>query len=144
LALGNVRTLHGVRLEWQQDNGSAVMKEIPGSEFELDCDLVLLALGFLGPESDTIVRQLGCAGDSSGSSRAALMKPFDQDLDHGPGSTFGEDADGHLRAIDWTEQSPLVCNPFASCYAGEAVSYRAAGKRLFFLAVPMGGVAEPG
>ena len=26
------------------------MQEIPGSEFELDCDLVLLALGFLGPE----------------------------------------------------------------------------------------------
>jgi hypothetical protein len=31
------------------------------SEFELDCDLVLLALGFLGPENDTIVVQLGCA-----------------------------------------------------------------------------------
>jgi glutamate synthase (NADPH) small chain len=58
---GNVKKLHGVRLDWAQDNGRPVMKEIPGSEFELDCDLVLLALGFLGPESDTIVGQLGCA-----------------------------------------------------------------------------------
>ncbi len=40
-----------MRLEWEQgDNGRPQMKEIPGSEFELDCDLVLLALGFLGPE----------------------------------------------------------------------------------------------
>jgi glutamate synthase (NADPH/NADH) small chain len=57
---GNVRKLHGVRLDWVQDNGRPVMKPIPGSEFELDCELVLLALGFLGPESDTIVAQLGC------------------------------------------------------------------------------------
>jgi glutamate synthase (NADPH/NADH) small chain len=36
------------------------MKEIPGSEFELPCELVLLALGFLGPEPDTMIAQLGC------------------------------------------------------------------------------------
>ena len=55
-----MRKLRGVRLEWAQDNGRPVMKEIPGSEFELDCELVLLALGFLGPETDTVVAQLGC------------------------------------------------------------------------------------
>ncbi len=68
---GNVKKLHGVRLEWQQDNGRPVMKEVPGSEFELDCDLVLLALGFLGPESDTIVGQLGCALTERGNVQAA-------------------------------------------------------------------------
>jgi glutamate synthase (NADPH/NADH) small chain len=36
------------------------MKEIAGSEFELPCELVLLALGFLGPEPDTMIAQLGC------------------------------------------------------------------------------------
>jgi glutamate synthase (NADPH/NADH) small chain len=36
------------------------MKEVPGSEFELPCELVLLALGFLGPEPDTMIAQLGC------------------------------------------------------------------------------------
>ncbi|HLK12920.1 MAG TPA: glutamate synthase subunit beta [Candidatus Binatia bacterium] len=58
-AHGNVRKLHGVRLEWTQDGGRPAMREIPGSEFELECDLVLLALGFLGPEPDTMLAQLG-------------------------------------------------------------------------------------
>ena len=56
---GNVKKLHGVRLQWVQDNGRPVMKEIPGSEFELDCDLVLLALGFLGPERPGLLTDLG-------------------------------------------------------------------------------------
>ena len=69
-ARGNVKKLHGVRLEWGQDNGRPVMKEIPGSEFELDCDLVLLALGFLGPETETVVSQLGCAVTDRGTVQA--------------------------------------------------------------------------
>jgi glutamate synthase (NADPH) small chain len=67
---GNVRKLHGVRLDWVQDNGRPVMKPIAGSEFELDCDLVLLALGFLGPESDTLVAQLGCELTDRGNLKA--------------------------------------------------------------------------
>jgi glutamate synthase (NADPH/NADH) small chain len=67
---GNVKKLHGVRLDWVQDNGRPVMKEIPGSEFELDCDLVLLALGFLGPESETVVAQLGCELTERGNLKA--------------------------------------------------------------------------
>jgi glutamate synthase (NADPH/NADH) small chain len=58
-AAGNVKKLHGVRLEWKQDNGRPVMATIPGSEFEIECELVLLALGFLGPEPDTMLAQLG-------------------------------------------------------------------------------------
>jgi len=58
-AHGNVKKLHGVRLQWVQDNGRPVMKEIAGSEFELDCDLVLLALGFLGPERPGLLTDLG-------------------------------------------------------------------------------------
>src|SRR6266566_1076676 len=69
-AHGNVKKLHGVRLEWAQDNGRPVMKEMPGSEFELDCDLVLLALGFLGPETDTVVSQLGCELTERGNVKA--------------------------------------------------------------------------
>jgi len=69
-AEGNVRKLHGVRLDWVQDNGRPVMKPIAGSEFELDCDLVLLTLWFLGPESDTIVAQLGCELSERGNLKA--------------------------------------------------------------------------
>jgi glutamate synthase (NADPH/NADH) small chain len=35
------------------------MREIPGSEFEMDVDLVLLALGFLGPERPGLLTDLG-------------------------------------------------------------------------------------
>ncbi len=63
---GVVKKLHGVRLNWKQDNGRMVMEEIPGSEFELECDLVLLALGFLGPEPDGIVAELGLKLDQRG------------------------------------------------------------------------------
>jgi len=69
-AHGNVKKLHGVRLQWAHDNGRPVMKEMPGSEFELDCDLVLLALGFLGPETDTVVSQLGCELTERGNVKA--------------------------------------------------------------------------
>ena len=68
---GRVRALRGIRLEWTQDNGRPVMKEIPGSEFELPCELVLLALGFLGPETDTVIPQLGCELTERGNVKAS-------------------------------------------------------------------------
>jgi glutamate synthase (NADPH) small chain len=52
---GRVTQLHGVRIEFEGRN----MREIPGSEFTLDADLVLLAMGFLGPERDGMLSQLG-------------------------------------------------------------------------------------
>jgi glutamate synthase (NADPH/NADH) small chain len=67
---GRVRALKGVRLDWQQENGRPVMKELPGSEFEIPCDLVLLALGFLGPEPDTAIAQLGCELTDRGNVKA--------------------------------------------------------------------------
>jgi glutamate synthase (NADPH/NADH) small chain len=69
-AEGRVRALRAVRLDWQTDNGRPTMKEVPGSEFELPCELVLLALGFLGPETDTIVSQLGCELTERGNVKA--------------------------------------------------------------------------
>jgi glutamate synthase (NADPH) small chain len=66
-AEGNVRKLHGVRLEWQKgSNGRPQMIEIPGSEFDLDCDLVLLAMGFLGPEREGMLSELGVKLDDRG------------------------------------------------------------------------------
>jgi glutamate synthase (NADPH/NADH) small chain len=56
---GVVKKLHGVRLNWKHDNGRMVMEQIPKSDFEIECDLVLLALGFLGPEPEGIVSELG-------------------------------------------------------------------------------------
>ncbi len=64
---GNVKKLHGIRLEWKKgENGRPQMVEVPGSEFELDCDLVLLAMGFLGPEKPGMIEQLGVTLDERG------------------------------------------------------------------------------
>jgi glutamate synthase (NADPH/NADH) small chain len=66
-AQGNVRKLHGVRLDWVKgDDGRMQMREMPGSEFELDCELVLLALGFLGPEKPGLLTDLGVKLDARG------------------------------------------------------------------------------
>jgi glutamate synthase (NADPH/NADH) small chain len=67
---GNVRAMQAVRLEWVSENGRPAMKEIAGSEFELPCELVLLALGFLGPEPDTAIAQLGCELTDRGNVKA--------------------------------------------------------------------------
>ncbi len=64
---GEVRKLHGIKLNWKRgEGGRMIMEEIPGSEFELECELVLLALGFLGPEPDGIVADLGLKLDQRG------------------------------------------------------------------------------
>jgi glutamate synthase (NADPH/NADH) small chain len=56
---GKVRALKAVRLKWE--GGS--MSEVPGSEFEVPADLVLLAMGFLGPSPKGLLEQLGVEKD---------------------------------------------------------------------------------
>jgi len=48
---GNVKALVATRVQWQKDavTGQSKMVEVPGSEFELPADLVLLAMGFVSP-----------------------------------------------------------------------------------------------
>jgi NAD(P)H-dependent glutamate synthase small subunit len=47
---GNVTGIKTVRVAWSFENGKMNMTEIPGSEEIIGADLVLLAMGFLGPE----------------------------------------------------------------------------------------------
>jgi glutamate synthase (NADPH/NADH) small chain len=56
---GWVRQLHGVQVEWQNEAGRWVMGKVPGSEFSLKADLVLLAMGFVHPVQDGMLEQLG-------------------------------------------------------------------------------------
>ena len=62
---GNVREIHTVGIEWvkAENNGRVVPKEIPGTEKIWPAELVLLAMGFLGPEKDGMLGQLGVALD---------------------------------------------------------------------------------
>jgi len=64
---GNIRRLHAVRLEWYTDSsGRRQFREIPGSEFSLEVDLVLLAMGFLHPQHDGLLDSLGVEYDERG------------------------------------------------------------------------------
>ena len=69
-ALSSVVT---VRLEPKEQDGSRLMAEVPGSEEELPCQLLLIAAGFLGPED--------YASDAFGVSRDARSN-----VDTAPGS----------------------------------------------------------
>jgi glutamate synthase (NADPH/NADH) small chain len=68
---GVVEGLECVRVEWEKDAaGRMVMKEVPGSEFTLRADLVLLAMGFLGPRKPGMLEQSGVALDPRGNVKA--------------------------------------------------------------------------
>ena len=47
------------------------IKPIPGSDFEIDADLVLLAMGFVHPVHEGLVKNLGLALDQRGNVRAS-------------------------------------------------------------------------
>jgi glutamate synthase (NADPH/NADH) small chain len=56
---GRVEKLHGVNVEMVREGGRLDFKPIAGTEFTLDADLVLLAMGFLGPERTGPIEELG-------------------------------------------------------------------------------------
>ncbi len=56
---GHVRAVELVRVEAVREHGRVVLNEIPGSRFELPADLVLLAMGFVGPERSPLLEELG-------------------------------------------------------------------------------------
>jgi glutamate synthase (NADPH/NADH) small chain len=58
---GNVKQLHGIRV-----TPAPKFDPIPGTEFTLDADLVLLAMGFTGPVKQGLVEQLGLKLDARG------------------------------------------------------------------------------
>jgi len=75
---GRVTAINCVRLDWLKDaSGRWQMREIPGSEFQLKADLVLLAMGFLHPVHEGLLAELGVELDPRGNVR---------------GSTEGDDA----------------------------------------------------
>jgi glutamate synthase (NADPH/NADH) small chain len=71
---GHVEKLECVRVEWMQGpDGRWAMQEVPNSTFELKADLVLLAMGFLGPRRAGMVEQSGVALDARGNVAANTL-----------------------------------------------------------------------
>jgi len=58
-AHGHVRALEAVKVDMVREGGRLAFTPIPGSEFVLEVELVLLAMGFLGPERPGMLSDLG-------------------------------------------------------------------------------------
>lgn len=72
---GVIKKLHAVKLDWiAQPSGPPKMQEIAGSEFEIDADLVFLAMGFLGPEKNPLFEKLGIELDQRTNVKADANK----------------------------------------------------------------------
>jgi glutamate synthase (NADPH/NADH) small chain len=70
---GKITALECVRVDWQLgDNGQMKLVEVAGSEFTLKADLVLLAMGFVGPKKAGLVEQSGVELDARGNVKAPM------------------------------------------------------------------------
>ena len=69
---GKVTKLHGVRVAFSDPDagGRRTMQEIPGTEFDLEVDMVLLALGFVNPQKEGLLEQLGVELDGRSNVKA--------------------------------------------------------------------------
>jgi glutamate synthase (NADPH/NADH) small chain len=68
-ANGNLKGLKIVEVEWKVKDGKSVFEEVRGSERELPCELALLAMGFLHPQQQGLLQQLGVDLDERGNVR---------------------------------------------------------------------------
>lgn len=68
---GRVKKLLCVKVEFPEVDarGCPIMREVPGSEFEIPADLVILAIGFLHPEHRGMIEELGLELDERGNVR---------------------------------------------------------------------------
>ena len=70
---GKVTALECARGEMvKSDDGRMTIQPVVGSEFEFKADLVLFAMGFLGPRTDGLVEQAGVEIDARGNVKATM------------------------------------------------------------------------
>jgi len=67
---GKVTGINCARIEWEGRD----FKEVEGSEFILKADLVMLAMGFLGPNQDDVIKELGLETDERSNIKTTLFK----------------------------------------------------------------------
>ncbi|GAB4035820.1 glutamate synthase subunit beta [Spirosoma jeollabukense] len=67
---GNLKALRLVDLTWKNENGRMNMVELPGSERDVPCELALLAAGFLHPQHNGLLDDLGVEYDERGNVKA--------------------------------------------------------------------------
>lgn len=71
---GKLTGIECVRVDWEKNaDGRMQMREVVGSEFTLKADLVLLAMGFLGPHREPLLTDAGVDLDSRGNVKANVV-----------------------------------------------------------------------
>jgi len=63
---GEVKSVRCVKVAWIEENGACVPRDVPNSEFTLEADLVLLAMGFTQPEHGPLLSDLALETDGRG------------------------------------------------------------------------------
>ncbi len=92
---GQLQEVHTIEVDWQKDpQGRMIPVEVPGTEKIWPAQLVLLAMGFLGPE-DTVLSELGVTRDARSNAKA----------EHG---TFTTNVKGVFAAGDMRRGQSLV------------------------------------
>ena len=68
---GNVQSLNAVKVQWEKGSG---MKRLENTRFSVNADLVLLALGFLGPSLEGLLQELNLEMDVRGKNQALRVQ----------------------------------------------------------------------
>jgi glutamate synthase (NADPH/NADH) small chain len=93
---GRVRALDAVRVIPETRDGRTTFVAVPGSEFRIEADLVLLAMGFTGPRRDGVLAEFGVELTASG-----LVRTDDAHRTSIPGVFAAGDARRGASLIVW-------------------------------------------
>lgn len=94
---GNVKAVHTVDIQWERTpEGQMIPKEVPGSEKVHQADLILLAMGFMGPEG-SLVEQFGVEKDP----RSNILAQYDEFATSKPGIFAAGDGRRGQSLIVW-------------------------------------------
>ena len=95
---GRLERLHAVRVDWSEigSNGRPNMREVPGSDTVIETELVLLAMGFLHPEHEGVLGELGVELDGRGN-----VKIDEDRMTSIPGVFAGGDAARGQSLVVW-------------------------------------------
>jgi glutamate synthase (NADPH/NADH) small chain len=67
---GNLKALKTVEIEWKVENGKMISTEIPNTEKDIPCELVLLAMGFVNPQYSGMLEDFGVVLDERNNVKA--------------------------------------------------------------------------
>ncbi len=92
---GVLKKIRCVEVDWVKRDGRLVPEEIKGSEFDIETDMVLLAMGFTGPGNETLISDFGLVTDNRGN-----IKVDDRMMTSAPGVfSAGDMANGQSLVV---------------------------------------------